>query len=112
MSYSRGYKIGKRKVLTESDLKELKIPEEGELLGRVVKLLGGDSVMVRCSDGKTRVCRIRGKMKRRMWIRENDIVLVGPWDFKDERGDILWRYVKGHVEWFEANGYITKNIQV
>ncbi len=42
-------------------------------------------------------------MKRRMWIREADIVLIGPWDFDDRRADILWRYIKGHAEWLVEN---------
>ena len=105
-SSTRGLKLGKRKVLNEAELKDLKLPFEGELLGRAIKLLGGDRVMVKCTDGLTRICRIRGKIKRRMWIRENDIVLVAPWDFKNERADILWRYIKAHANWLNANGYI------
>jgi len=46
--------MGKRKVLNESALKEIRLPEEGELLGRVLKLLGGDQIMVKCTDGITR----------------------------------------------------------
>jgi initiation factor 1A len=65
--------MGKRKVLNESQLKEIKLPEEGELLGRVIKLLGSDQVLVKCTDGITRRGRIRGKLKRRIWIRDNDI---------------------------------------
>ena len=49
------------------------MPQEGELLGRVIKLVGGDNIIVRCTDGKVRTCRIRGKIKRRMWIREHDL---------------------------------------
>ena len=83
--------MGKRKVLNESALKEIRLPEEGELLGRVIKLLGSDQVLVKCTDGITRRGRIRGKLKRRIWIRDNDIVIIAPWDFKkDERGDIVW----------------------
>ena len=101
--------MGKRKVLSEANLKELVKPEQGELLGRVLKLTGGDLVIVKCSDGQTRVCRIRGKLKRRMWIRENDIVLVAPWDFDNRKADILWRYIRAHADWLDANGYL-KNI--
>jgi len=101
--------LGKRKVLSEANLKELVKPEQGELLGRVLKLTGGDLVIVKCSDGQTRVCRIRGKLKRRMWIRENDIVLVAPWDFDNRKADILWRYIRAHADWLETNGYL-KNI--
>ena len=101
--------MGKRKVLSEANLKELVKPEQGEFLGRVLKLTGGDLVIVKCADGHTRVCRIRGKLKRRMWIRENDIVLVSPWDFDNRKADILWRYIRAHADWLEANNYL-KNI--
>ncbi|MDA4123554.1 MAG: translation initiation factor eIF-1A [Thaumarchaeota archaeon] len=98
--------MGKRKVLNEAHLKELVMPQQGEILGRVVKISGGNQVIVACMDGKTRLCRIRGKMKRRMWIRERDIVLVSPWDFDNKRADIMWRYIKDHADWLQNNGYL------
>ncbi len=96
--------MGKRQVKNESQLKELKIPEEGELFGRVIKMMGGENVLVKCTDGITRRGRIRGKLKRRVWIRDNDIVIIAPWGFGDEdRGDILWRYTLPQVEWLKQN---------
>ena len=96
--------MGKRQVKNESQLKELKIPEEGELFGRVLKMMGGENVLVKCSDGTTRRGRIRGKLKRRVWIRDNDIVIIAPWGFGDEdRGDILWRYTLPQVDWLKQN---------
>jgi translation initiation factor 1A len=100
--------LGKRKVLNEAHLKELVLPQQGEILGRVVKISGGNQVIVACVDGVTRLCRIRGKMKRRMWIRERDVVLVSPWDFDNKRADIIWRYIKYHADWLENNGYMAK----
>jgi len=82
------------------------MPQQGEILGRVVKISGGNQVIVACMDGKTRLCRIRGKMKRRMWIRERDIVLISPWDFDNKRADIIWRYIKDHADWLQNNGYL------
>jgi len=94
--------MGKRKVLNESALKQIRLPEEGELLGRVLKLLGSDLVMDKCTDDITRRGRIRGKLKRRIWIRDNDIVIIAPWDFKyTERGDIVWRFTLSQVEWLK-----------
>lgn len=104
---SEEIELGKRKVLNEAHLKELVLPQEGEILGRVLKIAGGNQVIVHCVDGETRACRIRGKMKRRMWIRERDIVLVSPWDFDPHHADIIWRYIKDHAEWLENNGYMT-----
>jgi translation initiation factor 1A len=98
--------LGKRKVLNEAHLKELVLPEQGELLCVVQKISGGNQVLVQCTDGELRLCRIRGKMKRRMWIREHDIVLISPWDFDHKRADIVWRYIKDHADWLNNNGYM------
>jgi len=66
-----------------------------------------ERVLVSCQDGKERLCRIRGKLKRRVWIRLGDIVLVSPWDFQsDKRGDIIWRYKRNQAEWLRRNGYV------
>ena len=87
-----------------------KLAEEGELYGRVIKLLGSDQVLVKCADDVTRRGRIRGKLKRRIWIRDNDIVIIAPWDFKaDERGDIIWRFTLPQVDWLKDNGHIAKD---
>jgi len=101
--------VGKRKVLNESELKEIRLPEEGELLGRVIKLLGSDQVLVKCTDDITRRGRIRGKLKRRIWIRDNHIVIIAAWDFKkDERGDIVWIFTLGQVDWLKNNDHLPK----
>jgi translation initiation factor 1A len=90
--------------LNEAALKELVMPQEGEMFGRVIKLVGGDNVIVKCNDGKIRTCRIRGKIKRRMWIRENDLVLLAPWDFQSDKADIIWRYIAAHADKLEQEG--------
>lgn len=92
--------------MTESEIKP-RLPEEHEVLGIAEKLLGYDRVMVKCLDGFTRLCRIRGKMKRRVWIRLGDIVIVSPWDFqREKRGDITYRYRSNQTEWLISNGYL------
>jgi len=103
--------LGKRKVLSEINLKELVLPESGELLGVVMKLLGSDHIMVKCTDGKIRMGRIIGKLKRKIWIREGDIVLVAPWDFKEnEKADVVWRYTISQVDWLKANKYLPEEL--
>ena len=102
--------MGKRKVLNESAFKELQLPQEGEMFGRVIKLLGGENLLVKCADGDIRRGRIRGKLKRRVWIRDNDIVIIAPWEFgHGERGDILWRYTLPQVDWLKQNNHIPKD---
>jgi translation initiation factor 1A len=101
-------KMGKRKVTNEGKMDQMILPTKNDVLGVAVKMLGADRIMVKCQDGKDRLCRIRGKLKRRVWIRENDIVLVSPWDFQsDERGDIFWRYRQNQVTWLRDRNYLT-----
>ena len=80
--------MGKRKIVNEDDINNIQLPVANDILGVAVKFLGFDRIMVKCQDGHERLCRIRGKMKRRAWIRLGDIVLVSPWDMQsDIRGD-------------------------
>jgi translation initiation factor 1A len=104
----RGLCLGKKKVLSEGAISEMVYPAQGEVLGVVVKLLGFDRILVKCQDGKERLCRIRGKMKRRVWIRESDIVIVSPWDFQsDKRGDVVWRYTHAQADTLRRKGILT-----
>jgi len=83
-------------------------PSQNDILGVATKMLGYDRIMVKCQDGRERLCRIRGKMKRRVWIRVGDIVLVSPWDFQfDTRGDLVWRYTKSQAEDLRRKGMLT-----
>jgi translation initiation factor 1A len=99
--------VGKRKVKSEGEFSVKVLPAATDVMGIAKKMLGFDRILVTCQDGKERLCRIRGKMKRRMWIRLGDIVLVSPWDFQsDKRGDIIWRYKRNQAGWLQSNGYL------
>jgi translation initiation factor 1A len=99
--------LGKKKVISEENLSDLVLPETTDVFGVATKLLGNDRVMVKCQDGYERVCRIRGKMKRRVWIRLGDVVLVSPWDFQSNlRGDVIWRYTRGQSDYLRRRGML------
>jgi translation initiation factor 1A len=104
-----GDRLGKKKVLSEEEIHDsLILPAKTDVLGVAIKLLGFDRILVKCQDGHERLCRIRGKMKRRVWIRERDIVLVSPWDFQsDTKGDLIWRYTKAQAEILRKRGLLT-----
>ena len=42
--------MGKRQVKNENALKEIKLPEEGEMFSRIIKMIGGENVLVKCDD--------------------------------------------------------------
>ncbi len=54
----------------------------GEMYGRVVGIFGNERMEVFCEDGKHRMGRIRGKIKKRVWIRIADLVIVNPWEWE------------------------------
>jgi translation initiation factor 1A len=41
-----------------------------------------------------------------MWIRDNDLVLVAPWDFQSDKADIIWRYIAAHADRLGQDGYL------
>jgi len=100
--------LGKKKVVSETEIQDMVLPVANDVLCVAVKLLGFDRVQVKCQDGHERLCRIRGKIKRRVWIREGDIVLVSPWEFQSEsKGDIFWRYTRAQADLLRKKGYLT-----
>ena len=100
--------MGKRLVKNESDLrKRIKMPNKFDMLGVVRKNLGQARMSVKCTDGETRMCRVRGKMKKRNWVREGDIVLVSPWEMQaNERGDIVFRYTQNQSDFLQRKGLL------
>jgi len=83
------------------------MPNKFDMLGIVLKNYGQARMNVKCADGETRVCRVRGKMKKRKWVREGDIVLVSPWEMQsDEKGDIVFRYTQNQAEWLQKKGML------
>ena len=84
----------------------------GIFAGIVEKLSGASRLTVMCEDGSTRNCRIPGKMRKRMWIREGDLVIVKPWDFQNEKGDIVYRYTRTQASYLSRNKMLPEIIDV
>lgn len=85
----------------------MRMPREGEILGVVLALLGGSRMMVDCKDGNERRCRIPGKLRNRIWVKEGDVVLVRPWEIEaDSKGDIIWRYLPLQAKVLRDRGLI------
>tara|TARA_B100000315_G_C14441873_1_gene525074 strand:- start:441 stop:749 length:309 start_codon:yes stop_codon:yes gene_type:complete len=85
----------------------VRTPRGKQVLGIVDQRLGASRMRVSCLDGKTRICRIPGRLTRSLWVREKNTVLVEPWEFGgDEKGDIIYKYTKTQVEWLKRKGFI------
>nr|MDO8116042.1 translation initiation factor eIF-1A [Candidatus Sigynarchaeota archaeon] len=87
--------------------------EDNEILGIVTQILGNERMQVRCADGKQRMGRIRGKIKKRMWVRLGDLVLVVPWEeLGGDRCDIVHRYRNTEAAWLERKGFYTDYLKI
>ena len=106
-SYSSSKRFAPRKPHGPQDQEfRVRLPREGEMFGSVLQLHGGKHMTVKCADGKMRMCRIPGKLKK-IWVRENDYVLVKPWSVETEKkGDIAWRYKQVEIDWLKRNDYL------
>jgi translation initiation factor 1A len=78
----------------DEDYIRLKLPkrDKNEMFAIADRLMGGSRINVVCADGKSRLARIPGRMKRRQRVRAGDLVIIKPWDIQDEKADIIFRY--------------------
>jgi len=90
-----------QKIVTRAPL-----PKQNEIIGIIESRLGGNRMMVNCLDGKNRNCRVPGRLRRRLWLRPNDVVIVQPWELDDTKGDILLKYKPNQIEWLKRKGYL------
>jgi translation initiation factor 1A len=87
----------------------VKLPRGKQCLGVLDQRVGGSRTRVRCLDGKTRICRIPGRLKRRLWVREGDILLIEPWELSgDQKGDIIFKYKPTQVSYLKRRGFLDK----
>ncbi len=87
----------------------LRLPRGAQTFALVEQRLGASRVRARCLDGKTRICRIPGRLKKHLWVREGNFVIVEPWEFGgDEKGDILYKYNPTQTAALKRKGYLKK----
>jgi len=86
--------------------------KEGEMFGIADQLLGASRIKIMCADGKSRMGRIPGKIRKRMWIREGDLVIIHPWEFQDDKADILYRYTKTQASYLSRKKVLPKSLDV
>jgi len=93
----------------QAEIRRTKLPRGNQTIGILEERLGGSRAKVKCLDGKTRVCRIPGRLKRRLWVRQGDIILIEPWELSgDEKGDIIFKYRPTQVQVLRKKGLLDK----
>lgn len=92
----------------------VKMPNKkvNEMFALAEQILGGRRVSVLCADGETRLARIPGKMRRRQWVREGDLIIVWPWDFQDAKADVKHRYSKTQSMYLSRKGVLPESVDM
>jgi len=103
----KGLTPAEKQAQQEEFARRTPFPKNRQVIGICEQRVGGSRMKVRCMDGKTRICRIPGRLKRRLWIRENDILLVEPWELQgNEKGDVVYKYRPIQVGILKKKGYL------
>ena len=101
--------LEERAIQEQEEIRRTPLPKDNQVFGVVEMRVGGSRMMVRCMDGKVRNCRIPGRLKNKLWVREGDLVIVEPWEFSgDVKGDVILKYKKNQFEYLREKGFLKK----
>lgn len=106
---NKQFKKNRKKVRNQEEAPVLRVrlPKGKEVLGIVETRLGFGKSRVICTDGKTRICKVPGHLKRALWVRPDNIVLVEPWEIEGEKkGNIIYKYNTNQANWLKKKGYL------
>jgi len=92
----------------EKSVGRVRLPRGREVIGIVEQRHGGNKMQVSCLDGKERNSRVPGRLKRALWLRPGNVVIVEPWELDDTKADVLFQYRPNQVEWLKKEGYLDK----
>jgi len=90
----------------EPKIQRARLPRGKEIIGIIEQRFGGNKMNVSCLDGKDRNCRVPGRLKRKLWLRPNDVVIIEPWELDNTRGDVIFKYKPNQIAWLRQNNYL------
>ncbi|RMZ55412.1 hypothetical protein APUTEX25_003536, partial [Auxenochlorella protothecoides] len=105
----KGGKNRRRGKNESEEKRELIFKEDGQVIfvaeyAQVLRMLGNGRLEAHCMDGVKRLCHIRGKMRKKVWVNAGDVVLVGLRDYQDEKADVILKYMADEARSLKAYG--------
>jgi len=92
--------------------RELVFKEDGQEYAQVIKMLGNGRLEAMCFDGVKRLCHIRGKLRKKVWINQSDIILVGLRDYQDARADVILKYSADEARNLKSYGEFPETVKI
>ncbi|KAJ8027452.1 Eukaryotic translation initiation factor 1A, X-chromosomal [Holothuria leucospilota] len=96
----------------ESEKRELVFKDDGQEYAQVLKMLGNGRLEAHCFDGVKRLCHIRGKLRKKVWINASDIILVGLRDYQDAKADVILKYNADEARNLKLYGELPENCKI
>ena len=99
----------RRRGKNENDVMKRELIEkdgDNQAYAQVQKMLGNGRLTAFCFDGKTRLCHIRGKLRKKVWINTGDIILVGLRDYQDDKADVILKYTPDEARVLKNSGQL------
>ena len=97
-----------KKILEEEH--QLRFKEDNEEYAQIIKVLGDRRFLCKCTDDIERIAHARGKLKKKVWIVNDDIVLVSIRQFEPEKCDIIWKYTEKEILKLKNGGEIPESM--
>ncbi|CCH45389.1 Eukaryotic translation initiation factor 1A [Wickerhamomyces ciferrii] len=96
----------------EGQKRELTLKDEGQEYAQITKMLGNGRVTASCFDGIERMAHIRGKLRKKVWMGQGDIILVSLRDFQDEQCDVIQKYNADEARALKSQGELPENAKI
>lgn len=75
-------------------------------------MLGNGRLEAYCFDGVKRMCHIRGKLRKKVWINQGDVILIGLRDFQDAKADVIMKYNADETRNLKNYGEIPDTVKI
>ncbi len=101
-----------KKTGNDEENRKLILKDEVNLqeYAQITKVLGNGRFEVNCFDGKTRLANIRGSMRRKVWVKTGDVIIVSLREYQDGRCDIIYLYKQKEVRTLKKMGEIPESV--
>jgi len=96
----------------DNEKRELTFKEDGQEYAQVVKMLGNGRLEAQCMDGVKRLANIRGKLRKKVWINQGDIILLSLRDYQDNKGDVILKYTVEEARSLKSYGELPENAKI
>ena len=98
--YQSRIKNAKKRTGRQERGRMLVEPDDSQSYAVVQAMLGNGRLSAICEDGKTRIARIRGSMRKgggKVIIEPRDLIVVALREYEDDKGDVIHKYTLEEV---------------